>query len=842
MEKKQAFLYLFFSFFFSVTALFAQKSITIKGRLIDSVSNSQIRDAAVALYHNDSLIVSHMVNDNGLFDFIFSSKGNAGKYSIKLSHLNYVSRSFSIGNAKVDVDLGIVRLSQRTINLSQVNIVSGNSPAVLKKNRDTLEADFSNHSFKRYVMTEDALEIIPGVKIIGSRFFFNGEEISDIKVGEKNFVFDNRFLMQNLPGFTIGKVQIIDKVDQSGKHAKRVNIMLKKDDKYAYIFNSILARGNKSSEWGTLTAARIDSLFQIGIRVQSNNINQSSSDAWDLRSTNNITDIPGLNKAKNLELSGLYEFSKKTTLTFKYTDDIQSSINEQNSTIIDLTSQDQSNLNVISDRTNKSNIINLSLRSKVDSITELSFSNISSFSRNNNSDNASYLNHANNNIDSTYLNTNKSFSGERVGFVFALNKQKKISKADFYGLELRVGGDQGENNDKISNGKIDSLANRKAKKQYLELDYKINFYVNKISSFQASVKSDANYYSSKDDQISSYASIRTNQNNFGLRYSLNKERTVFLIEAKALNYFLKFNGEKFYNILTFTSNASYDHSFKNENKIYLSFTNDYNFPSITQLTGIADFGQQQLLNIQPNSELKPEHQLNLNFKYNYKRLMDLDLGILYVINKIENILVNSIDQAPIIKYLNSNSAKSIYTTVGLNKYFLGNKVFFSNSLGGNYNISNFSLSDKLASNSSVYLFYNQKFRYDYRKKIKLEYLLNMYQLYYLGNISQRSFTISNKLNVAYDINEVFQIALDSQVSNTTTSIKVNNGSKLFNVSLNRKFLKNRNLIVFSKVNNIFNNKTQQTLFADVNRLQYSYSSNIGRFFLFGISYKLSTFK
>ncbi|PTT02033.1 hypothetical protein DBR11_05925, partial [Pedobacter sp. HMWF019] len=284
--------------------------------MVDSLSFDKIESGIIAFYaDNDSLIIRSSVKRNGSFSFSVAERIKYGV--LKVSCLNYSNKILHVKINSNLIDVGVVKLKQNVINLKEVNIVSHNPPILLKEIKDTLEADFSGQYFEKYLMTGNALEVVPGIKIVGSKLFFNGEEIGDIKVGEKEFLFDNDFLMQNLPGRTIKKIQIISKADKYGKKNKRLNIVLKDKDKHASIYDLVISRGTKSSNLNAITASRMDSLFQIGIRTQSNNLNQISS-VWDFRALNRVNDIFGFSKTKNLEIPGIFEINKKTTLNLRY--------------------------------------------------------------------------------------------------------------------------------------------------------------------------------------------------------------------------------------------------------------------------------------------------------------------------------------------------------------------------------------------------------------------------------------------------------------------------------------------------------------------------------------------
>ncbi|MGY0035068.1 hypothetical protein [Pedobacter sp. NJ-S-72] len=408
MKNKSLIYNLVFCLFISIGTVSAQNNVNIKGRLSDTISLAKIKNALVSLYIKDSLITQTTVNDDGTFDIAVKIKAKIAM--LKFSHLNYFNKSIAIKTNKNFVNLGTVELMQKSIRLNEVNITA-KSAMVLKKNKDTLEADFSKQNFKRYVMTEKALEIIPGLKVIDSKVFYNGEEIGDVKVGERDFVFDSRFLMQNLPGFTISKVQIIEQADKSGKKTRKLNIVLRDSQKKAFLFDTNLSKGTESSNWNSFTSARIDSLYQLGIRMQSNSINQLS-DAWDLPAIITGNQLPGLISTRKLELSGFYQLSKHTSIDLKYQDSRQASKIEQNSNILDLISKEQSALNSGSNSIDKAHMLNLIIRNKIDSITNMSIRVKSQISDNNAINISSFIANRQEKVDTVKFESQRSFKGK----------------------------------------------------------------------------------------------------------------------------------------------------------------------------------------------------------------------------------------------------------------------------------------------------------------------------------------------------------------------------------------------------------------------------------------------
>ena len=830
---------LVFCLFISIGTASAQHNVNITGRLTDSLSLAKISNVLVSLYIKDSLITQTTVNDDGAFDLTIKTRARTA--TLKFSHLNYFSKSLTIKTTRNLIALGIIELMQKSIRLNEVSITA-KAAMVLKKNKDTLEADFSKQTFKRYVMTERALEIIPGLKVIDSKVFYNGEEIGDVKVGDRDFVFDSRFLMQNLPGLTISKVQIIEQIDKSGKKTRKLNIVLRDNQKKAYLFDTNLSKGTALSNWNSFTGARIDSLYQLGIRIQSNSINQLS-DAWDLPAITRGNQLPGLLKSRKMELSGFYQLNKYTSIDLKYQDNRQTSDIKQNSSILDLISKEQSELNSIINTRNNDHTLNLIVRKKLDSLTSMTIRINSQSSNNESYNNSNYISYNEKKTDTTKFQSQKSFKGQEGSIVLAFDRLKKASKKNFYDFEFRAGTNSGENKDHLINMTGDSLENRKVKNNSLGLSSRLNLYEDKYSSIQTYVNSDLKFFAIENivpERMN--ANIRSAQNNLGFRYGINKNQTMLSADLSLFSYNLNSNINASYSVPGFISNLSYSYVLKNKHKINLNFSSDYTLPTIQQITGIAPFGQQQLLTILPNSDLKPEQRFNLNLKYNFKKYLTIDLGAAYNTDKIENIFITTAEATPVIRYINSGNMKGMSGSITFDINLLKNKMTITNALGGKYNEANYLLKNEFIPNNMVSLYNNFSLTYKTTRNLNLEYRAQINQIKYLNDLYPDNLTVSHDLIFNYPIKDLIEANINWNIIKYHNYLNLNNNTNMLNISISRKILKSKKILLFTKFNNILNNKANQFTSLNIDRIQYNNTNNLGRYFLFGFNFKISTFK
>lgn len=822
----------------SKNLVFAQTSILIKGRIVDTLSSKSIEGGSVFLYNKDTLITSELIRDDGVFNLTL--KKSITSLVLILRNLDYENKAIRINLSNKDIDLGDIRLKQSVKTLKEVNIIANRQPIILKNNRDTLEADFSNQYFRKYIMTDQALELIPGVSLLDSKLYFNGEEIQNIKVDGRTFLFDNDFLLYNLPGLSIKKVQIISDSDDLGKKNRRLNIVLKDNNKRAYIFDFTSAKGTRSSNWGSLIASKTDSLFQVGIRAQSNNLNQFSG-LWDIRTTNKINNIYGINRTENLELTGLYQFNKRTRLDFNYLVDNQISVDERTNTLIDLTSldQNQSELNSSSKFTKKSHFLTLAIDHKLNSLTDFSVKTNGEMFTNISKNRSNYYFKNGNESDSTFYGDNRRFKANRLELAFRLNRLNKKNKTSFYSLELAGEFDKGQYysdslNEINNNNTISSTRNLR-----IQADNKVNFIIDSNSTLHGFLINDFKSFYNGGNKLNGAATVDTYYNTLGVRYYRTGKSSMF-INLSALDYSLKHNRYTVYKTFGIISNVNFDFTINSKNKISVSVNNTRTLPSIIQITGLETSGLPQLLPILPNYELRPETVFNLNSTYNYKDLINLDLGGALSLNKIENIVAYS--NAPYIHFFNSKKTESFYFSARLDKNFFEEKLSLGNTFKVNYNLSTFYTDKEFIPNSMVFLSYYLSLKYSLKRFLRINYLMEISKSEFLKGQTSKILTYSSTLNMSCDVNNTFSLLCDARIVESNGFLQKKNISKIINLNISRKVLKNRNLTLFCEANNVFNDIVGQIIYSDSNKLQRTNINGMGRYFLFGAKYKLNTYK
>lgn len=818
--------------------LAAQNKVKIIGQFVDSISRDGIGKVSFSLYQNDSILFHSLSNENGFFNLNINT--NSKTFKVRFTHINYLPRTVDIVLQKNSaLDLGIIDLKQNSISLKEVNIIS-NSTLIIEKHDDTLTADFSKHQFKSYVMTNKALQIIPGIKVANSKVYLNGVEIDDIRVGDRNFIFDKNFLLQNLPGFTISKVKIIEMTDDFGRKYNRINIILKSVDQSAYLFNSNLSKGTNSSNWASLSSARIDSLYQVGVRIQHNNIN-IFSDAWDTESLTTPINIPGLNMLTTVDISAFYQIDKKTSIDFKYRNNEQNSKVKQENSIINLVSKDnvESKLENKIENKNEFQNFNFLTKKKLNHLTSISIGNETKIS-DNKSNNVSnfFINYSNLNSTST-----RNFKGKDVEFFLNIDRLKKSQKAPFFNLEVRAEIKQGRNLDKLIENLLESTTNRNVNISHAEASYKMNLNIGKSILLQAYTNNNIGKFTS-DDKVagSNNVDINSLQSSSGFKLVRKKNNSSINIDLSHITYILKNDSYNNTHINALSSNINYSNQFKNRNKISVTFSNDYSLPTVNQITGIPNFGEQPILNVKSNFDLNPEKRYNFGITYSLKTSFTLDVKTYYVQNKIENIFITNPTKLPELQYINSNGTKGLTFNLSYTKKASKDEMYITGTIGSKYSESNYFSEAGTFPNNVFSTFLNLTYNYSPLKTMKLNFISEFSTIYYFNVNQSRNSTLSNTVLTRYELGDRCDISAEFKLRNYMSGNDVNMSSRIINLIITNKLFASRSFGVFVSANNILNSDNGQLILSSIDRLQYFKTNSLGRYFLFGINYKISTFK
>jgi Outer membrane protein beta-barrel family/Carboxypeptidase regulatory-like domain len=228
-------IFLFLAFSFGVLQGFSQT--TIKGILVDTVSDSKVPRAAVTIIdHKDSTLIKFTRTDaNG--EFSLNGIAN-GKYVVLVAHPLYAGYSDQIEvNGQPEVNLGSIQMLSEQMLLKELTVLSSDA---IKIKGDTIEYTADSFKVKQDATVEDLFKKLPGIQVNkNGEIIAQGKRVEKVLVdGDEFFSDDPTVATQNLKASSVDKVQVYEKKDeQSGstdQGAQTINITLKEDAKKGY--------------------------------------------------------------------------------------------------------------------------------------------------------------------------------------------------------------------------------------------------------------------------------------------------------------------------------------------------------------------------------------------------------------------------------------------------------------------------------------------------------------------------------------------------------------------------------------------------------------------------------
>ena len=197
--------------------LLAQKG-SINGTLVDSANNkTTLNYATISVFRGtDTVLTTYKLSDDkGVFKISNLDLNVKYRLVINAWMYNVLRKEFMLTSDDANVNLGILKLAEKTNSLNEVEIISERPPIIVRK--DTIE--FNAESFKTLptAVVEDLLKKLPGVSIAADGAIqVNGKEVSKILVdGKEFFGGDQQIATKNLPANIIDKIQVSD--DQEAK-------------------------------------------------------------------------------------------------------------------------------------------------------------------------------------------------------------------------------------------------------------------------------------------------------------------------------------------------------------------------------------------------------------------------------------------------------------------------------------------------------------------------------------------------------------------------------------------------------------------------------------------------
>ncbi|RXR22187.1 outer membrane beta-barrel protein [Flavobacterium stagni] len=266
---------------FLCSLLSAQKTIQIKGKIIDEESKVPIESATVYLTNpKDSTVIEYSItNKMGVFDF--KLKKIAQPVILKVSFVTYQDHKLELKELTKDHDFGTIALKSAINTLDEVVVKNETPPIRIKK--DTVEFNAASFKVRPDANVETLLKQLPGVEIdADGKITVNGKEVNQILVNGKPFFDkDGKVALQNLPSNIINKVQVSDtktKEEQktgSAATSNNASINLTIDEKKNKgWFGKVMAGGGSDKRYESSTLINyFNNKRKVSVLASSNNIN-----------------------------------------------------------------------------------------------------------------------------------------------------------------------------------------------------------------------------------------------------------------------------------------------------------------------------------------------------------------------------------------------------------------------------------------------------------------------------------------------------------------------------------------------------------------------------------------
>jgi hypothetical protein len=263
------------------TFTFAQKTISLTGKVIDENTKLPIESATVYLSSvKDSTVVDYTIT-NKFGDFELKIKKISQPIYLKVSYISYQEVKNQLPSITENRDFGSIQLKEAINKLDEVVIKNEIPPIRIKK--DTLEFNASSFKVRPDANVEALLKQLPGVEIDeAGKITVNGKEVNNILVNGKPFFGkDGKIATQNLPAEIIDKVQVVDTKtkseeiagDSSSSQEKTINLTIQEDKNKGFFGKVVAGYGSDKRYESSLLLNYFKGERKVSVLASSNNIN-----------------------------------------------------------------------------------------------------------------------------------------------------------------------------------------------------------------------------------------------------------------------------------------------------------------------------------------------------------------------------------------------------------------------------------------------------------------------------------------------------------------------------------------------------------------------------------------
>jgi outer membrane receptor protein involved in Fe transport len=198
------------SIFFNSPAVAQSETGTIKGSVIDSVTNKPIDFMTVALKRNNAVIKTVVVNNAGNFSF---EKMAPGQYTVTAIAIGYNAKNIPVilNPAKGPADLGNILMVSQSNNLKEVSVTADRP--LIKQEIDRISYDIQADPESKGLTVLDMMRKVPllsldaddNIKLKGSgnyKILINGKPSTMVARSPKD-------VLRSMPASSILKIEVI---------------------------------------------------------------------------------------------------------------------------------------------------------------------------------------------------------------------------------------------------------------------------------------------------------------------------------------------------------------------------------------------------------------------------------------------------------------------------------------------------------------------------------------------------------------------------------------------------------------------------------------------------------
>jgi hypothetical protein len=291
----------------------AQKSGNVKGVVFDTIAKQPVPAATITVLQakDSSLVTFTMTNNRGEFSL---ANVPYGDYRLLVTHVNYhnVNKYFTVNDAKKNIDLANIEVSDKNKVLEEVVIMAEAPPVTLIG--DTVQYNAGSFKTKPNAVVEDLLKRMPGIQVEkDGTVKAQGQEVKRVLVdGKEFFGNDPKIATKNLPADAVDKVQVYDKQSDmaqltgfdDGQSEKTINLKLKKDKKKG-VFGKVNAGGGTEGRYqGKFNVNSFKGARQMSVIGMGNNTNAEGFSFMDILSfTGGMNQLGGGGGGININIS-----------------------------------------------------------------------------------------------------------------------------------------------------------------------------------------------------------------------------------------------------------------------------------------------------------------------------------------------------------------------------------------------------------------------------------------------------------------------------------------------------------------------------------------------------------